>query len=182
MSDSTDSDVTDSAITDGEEVDGEKIEEMKEAWDRTVGDMEAQATAHEKREWKAVSVPADHTITEGLNDGPADRFGLIHVVPDNLAEDVSEALDTGTFSQYNVFRAVENGHVYLVIELLDHDAQEALLTAGSYEHAGAEPLINASKNAGSTYTYYQKHDETILGSFEHEEHEKFFPDIAAEEE
>ena len=180
MNDSTDNDVVNDDVTN--EIDETRVEEMKEAWDRTVGDMEAQATARRDDDWKVVSVPAEHTITEGLNDGPADRFGLIHVVPDDLAEDVSEAIDTGTFSQYNVFRAVENGYVYFVIELLDHDAQEALLTAGSYEYAGAEPLTNASENADSTYTYYQKHDKTVLGSFEHEEHKKFFPDIDAEEE
>ena len=165
----------------GDDSDGETrtelFENRKAAWERTVEDLEARADAREAEGWQTTSVAADHTLSEGLNDGSPDQFGFVHVVPEDAADRLEEALESGTYTEYDVFYGAGHTRVFFVLELLDREEQNALLVAGSYDHPDVDELVTASINAGSTYSYFRTVEGTTLGSFEHEDPEKFFPAV-----
>jgi len=120
-------------------------------------------------------VAAGHTAPTNPDAGASDRFGFVHVVPGNEAEAVDEAVETGAFPKYQVFRKEVEGRVFMVTQLLDPDSSTALLIAGNFEMRHAAGLVKNSLQEGVTYTHLQKLDKTHLGSFRHDDVEKFFP-------
>jgi hypothetical protein len=150
----------------------------KQAWEATLEDMEAMADDLEAEGWETVAIPAGHTAPENPDSGDHDRFGLTHVIPDNFAEAFTDAFSVGDFPQFEVYRAEQEGRVFLVTVLMDPDAKQAILLAGTYEIRHALGCVKAAEEAGEMYTHVVKLDETHLGSFRHDGYEKFFPDVA----
>jgi hypothetical protein len=161
----------------GEERLAANAEREKEAWARTLADMNARTEAYEAENWETVAVPAGHTAATHPEAGSSDRFGFVHTVPGNYAEELRAAIESRQFPEYDVFRARTDGRVFLVTELLDPDSGTVILVAGSYELRTVGPLIAAADEAGVCYTHLRTLDGTLVGSFEHEEYEKFVPRI-----
>jgi hypothetical protein len=151
-------------------------EARKDAWSRTLADMNAMAEELEDQGWETVTVGAGDTAPEHPDVGEEGRWGLVYVVPGNHAAEFVEVFEEGAFPEYNVYRTVAGNQVFLVTELRDADSRTAIFVAGAYERSRARPLIDTAKSAGKMYTHLQKLDGTHLGSFEHEGYEKFFPD------
>lgn len=152
-------------------------ETMKDAWARTIEDMRARAEAYEEQDWAAITVAAGDTAPEHPDAGPAGRFGFVHVLPGDTASEIRETVEDGEFSEYDVFRATASGRVFLVTELLDPDSRTVICVAGSYELRTVGPLVAAADEAGVCYTHLQTLDGTVVGSFEHEDYEKFVPRV-----
>jgi hypothetical protein len=150
----------------------------KEAWASTLDDMTAMADELREEGWDVVAIPAGHTAPESPDAGATDRFGLTYVIPGNYTDEFGEAFEAGGFPQYEVYRAEADGRAYLVTVLLDPDSETAILLAGTYEIRHALPCMKAAAEAGTMFTHVQTLDETHLGSFEHDDHERFFPDRA----
>ncbi|MFC7167168.1 DUF7529 family protein [Halospeciosus flavus] len=150
-------------------------ERHKDAWQQTLEDAQAMADARAEEGWETVVVPAGDTAPEPPEAGDSDRFGLVHVVPDNLADEFLDLFEDADFPVYDVYRAKDEGRVFLVTELLDPDAGVAVYVVGTFELRDAGDLIAAAKSAGTMYTHLQRLDGTHLGSFEHDRPEKFFP-------
>jgi len=152
-------------------------EREKDAWARTLADMKTRAEAYEEEDWETIAVPAGHTAAAHPEAGSSDRFGFVHTLPGNYAATIREAIGEKDFPEYDVFRASTDGRVFLVTELLDPDSRTAILLAGSYELRTAEPLVAAAEESGVCHTHLRTLDGTHLGSFEHDEYEKFVPRI-----
>lgn len=152
---------------------------MKDAWARTLDDMRARADEYEERGWDTITVAAGHTAPENPDSGPEGRFGFVHVLPGDVAREVRETIEENEFTEYDVFRATTAGRVFLVTELLDPGSHAAILVAGSYELRSVGPLVAAADEAGICYTHLQTLDGTVVGSFEHDDYEKFVPRIDA---
>lgn len=150
---------------------------VKEAWARTNEDMEAIAEQRREQGWEVVAVPAVHTSPVGREQGDDERFGLVHVVPDNHAGAFSEAVEGGTFPRYEAYRNEVGEYVYLVTELLDPDSRTAVLVAGQYDLRRARGMIRSANDEGVVYTHARTLDGTVLGSFRHEEVEPLVPDV-----
>ncbi|MFC7044058.1 hypothetical protein ACFQH6_00315 [Halobacteriaceae archaeon GCM10025711] len=148
----------------------------KDAWEQTIADMHALAEEREENGWKAVTVIAGDTGTEGPDEGVEGRYGLVFVVPGNKEEPFTEAFEQGTFPKYNVYRNELEGRVFLVVELLDPETETVILLAGNFLQMDAFGAVRAAKRDEKMYTHVQKLDATHLGSFEHDGYEKFFPD------
>ena len=148
---------------------------LKEAWAATLDDMDALADEYEREGWETLTIPAGHTATEAPESGEEGRFGLVYVIPDNYAEEFSAAFDGGEFPRYDVFRNESQGQVFLVTLLADPASETAVFVAGGFERRGSRPLMGAARDAGAMYTHLQTLDGTQLGSFEHDDPEKFFP-------
>ncbi|WP_135827331.1 DUF7529 family protein [Halorussus halobius] len=148
----------------------------KNAWQRTLDDMQAMGADLEADGWDVVEVAAGHTAPTNPDAGASDRFGFVHVVPGNEADAISEAVETGAFPKYQVFRKEVGGRVFMVTQLLDPDTSTALLIAGNFEMRHAAGLVKNSFEEGVTYTHLQTLDKTHLGSFRHDDVGKFFPD------
>jgi len=65
--------------------------------------------------------------------------------------------------------------VFVVTVFLDPDSETAILIAGTYERHLSAELAQAASEADEMYTHVQTLDGTQLGSFRHDDPEKFFP-------
>lgn len=172
-----------------------RLEEMtsdvppkKQAWAQTIEDMQALAEEREDQGWSTVTITAGDTGTEGLdsNADPEDddvRYGFVHVIPDNEAEEFEAAFREDGFPRYDVYRAEIEGRVFFVTEFQDPETETVIFIAGSFLRHFANPLVNAAREHGKLYSHVQTLDTTHLGSFEHDGYEKFFPEadrVAAE--
>jgi hypothetical protein len=145
------------------------------AWQQTVEDMDAIAEELEDEGWDVLTVAAGHTAPTNPDAGATDRFGLVHVVPGNKADDIEETVETGSFPQYRVFRKEMQGRVFMVTQLLDPESEQAILIAGNFELRHAPGLVKSALEEEEMYTHLQKLDKTHLASFRHDEVENFFP-------
>lgn len=166
--------IGDSDIDDAERL-AAHAEPNKEAWKRTLNDMVAMAEEREANNWETVVIPSGHTAPESLEAGEPGRWGLVHVIPGNKADAFREAHKRGEFSLYNVYRAETETRIFLVTELLDPPTETAIYIAGNFRAQDATNLTAIAAHEGKMYTHVQKLDTTHLGSFEHKEYEKFFP-------
>jgi len=148
---------------------------LRNAWAATREDMDALATEYEKGGWETLTIAAGDTAPEPPDAGDEDRFGLSHVIPDNRAEAFTEAHAAGEFPRYDVFRNEDDGWVFVVTVFLDPDSETAILIAGRYERHLSAELAQAASEADEMYTHVQTLDGTQLGSFRHDDPEKFFP-------
>lgn len=146
------------------------------AWQRTLDDMEALAEELEADGWDTVTIGAGQTAPENPDAGETDRFGLVHVVPGNKAEPFSEAVERGTFPEFQVFQQDVDGRVFMVTLLSDPESETAILIAGNFEMRHGVGLVRAAQREDKMYTHVQKLDKTVLGTFEHDDWEPFFPD------
>lgn len=147
-----------------------------EAWKQTLEDMDAIARQRRDDGWDVLTVRAAQTDTVSRDTGDPDRFGLVHVVPDNDADEFAETYDEDAFTEYLAYGASIGGYVYLVTELIDPSTERSILIAGRYDLALARGLITAAREEGVLYTHCKTIDGTNLGSFEHEEYEPLLPD------
>ena len=147
----------------------------KDAWQRTLEDMEAMAEELEEDGWDVLTIAAGHTAPTNPDAGETDRFGFVHVVPGNKAEPFEETVETGSFPKYRVFRNEMESRAFIVTQLLDPESQQVILIAGTFELRHAPGLVATAMEEDEMYTHVQKLDGTHLGSFRHDDVEKFFP-------
>ena len=153
----------------------------KNAWQRTLDDMKALEEELSEDGWDVVIVPAGHTAPENPDAGETDRWGLVHVIPGNFAEDFSEAVAAGDYPHFEVFQQQVDGRTFMLTMLQDPDTERAILIAGSFEMRHAPGLVNTAQREDLMYTHVQKLDKTVLGTFRHADYEPFFPDPEAYE-
>jgi len=148
----------------------------KNAWQRTLDDMEAMAEELEADGWEVLPIAAGHTAPTNPDAGATDRFGFVHVVPGNKAEPFEQLVETGSFPKYRVFRNEMDGRIFMLTQLIDPDAEATILIAGNFPVRHAPGLVKTALKEDEIYTHVQKLDKTHLGSFRHDDVEKFFPD------
>ncbi|WP_435099021.1 DUF7529 family protein [Halarchaeum sp. P4] len=163
-----------------EEVVGSEVHDA--AWEETLADMEALAEERREGGWDVVTLTAGDVRIEARATGPeADedaRYGFAFVVPKNDAEAFTEVFEEGAFPAYEVYRAEREGRVFLVVSYLDPDSETCILLAATYLKRDASQLVQTVAETEEMYTHVEKLDRTHLGSFRHEDHTKFFPEIA----
>lgn len=147
----------------------------RNAWQRTLEDMEATAEEREADGWETLTVAAGDTAPEYPDAGDSDRFGLVHVVPGNKADEIAAFVESGSFPRYDVYRADVQNRVFLVTELLDPETERSILVAATYERPEAMELIGTARERDEMYTHLQRLDGTPIATFEHSDVEKFFP-------
>jgi hypothetical protein len=161
---------------DEQERDAALAETYDRAWELTIGDAERMTEGRAEKGWETVILPAGDMAPEPPEDGPEGRYGLVYVVPGNRADRLEALLETATVPDYEVYRTLVDGQVFIVTELLDPEAEVAAYVAGNYELRAAERLIETAAERGQVYTHLQRLDQTPVASFEHEEWQRFFPE------
>lgn len=151
------------------------IQARKDAWQRTLQELEAMEADLEAEGWEVVAVPVGHAAPESPEVGAEDRFGFVHVAPGNYREPFQQAFECGGFERYDVFRREVAGQVFFLLQLLDPGTETAILLAAQYgtQHAGG--LEETALDRGVVYTHVQTLDGTHLGTFRHDDPTKFFP-------
>ena len=72
-----------------------------------------------------------------------ERFGLVHVVPDNVADEFRAAYTAGEFPECLVYRETVGNAVFLVTELQDLGTRTAIAVAARYDAERAEGMIRS---------------------------------------
>ncbi|WP_121742229.1 DUF7529 family protein [Natronorubrum halophilum] len=140
------------------------------AWKQTLDDMDAIAEQRRDDGWEVVTIMAAHTDTVSRDMGEDDTFGLIHVVPNNYADQFTNVFDSDEFTEYLAYGSAIDGFMYVVTELLDAETDRSILIASRYDMARADGMIKSAEDEGALYTHVKTIDGTILGSFRHEEY------------
>ncbi|KTG29298.1 DUF7529 family protein [Haloferax profundi] len=158
-----------------------EADRRREAWGATLDDMTALADEYEEEGWDTVRIAAGDTGTFGPGDAKADEeaFGIAYVVPGDKAEDVADLFEESSFPEYEIYRAENDGLVYMVTALFAPDIQTAVFVAGAFELRHALNCATTAIERGRMYSYLQKLDGTLVGVVEHDDPDKFFPDLDA---
>jgi len=151
------------------------VDVLKDAWQRTLTDMDQLAEARAAEGWETTAVAAGDTGATGRSDGTLEDFGLVYVVPDNDVEAIETTLEAGTLDQYEVYRQTTARRVFLVTEYFDADERAALYVAGTYELRNARAMVTAAREEGTFYTHLRTLDRTPVATFQHDELTKFVP-------
>jgi hypothetical protein len=156
-------------------------DEHIQAWEQTI--EETKLLADERREdgWETTVVMAPHTDTVSRDMKSHDRFGLMHVLPNNYADDFREAFDDEAFTEYLVYGSAIEGVMYVAIELIDPEGERSILVPCKYDMTMAEGMTKSALDEGALYSYFKLISGEILGRFRYEEFEPLVtpPDGAA---
>lgn len=147
----------------------------KDAWAMTNEDMEAIAEQRREEGWDVVAMPAVHTSPVSKDASEDDRFGLVHIIPDNHADDFRRAYEQGEFPEYLVYRREVSQSSFLVTEFIDPESETIILVAARFDLRHGEGLGRNVLEEDELYSYAKTVDGTELGSFYHEEWEPFLP-------
>lgn len=155
-------------------------ERDRAAWQRTLEELESLADARRADGWDVVRVAADDAAAvprdAGGDDGDGDYYGFVHVIPDNRAAPFEAAYERGAYPRYEVYRGATETRLFLVTELVDPEVESAILLAGNVRRRDARGLVRTVRETATVYTHVRTLDGTHLGSFEHADPGKFFPD------
>lgn len=158
---------------------GRTSEIHQQAWKETLRDVEAIATDLRAEGFDVLTLQAGDTAAETPDVG-TDRFGLSYVVPGNQADQFTDAFAAIDSPQYQVYRQEIGGNVFIVTQISDTDAEQAILIAGVYRKQYEAALVRAASDADEMFTHVQRLDGTHLGSFKHEDWNMFFPNHTEE--
>lgn len=155
-------------------------EEGKSAWQATIDDMNGMASELQQQGWTTTAIAAEDTAPNPPDAGDSDRYGFVHVIPDNDAPAFTEAFERGHeegggFPEYEVYRSEASGRVFQVTVLYDEPTANVILLAANYELRHAQNLMQTAIEREELFTHVQTLDRTMLGSFRHEGWEIFFP-------
>lgn len=139
-----------------------------EAWKQTVEDMRTIQADREDDGWQVWTAKAPQTDTVSKGMGDTDRFGLMHVVPNNHADVFTDVYDEKEFAEYLVYGNDVERFRYAVIEFLDPDTKRSILLACRYDMGFAEGMVKAAEEEGVLYSHMKTIDGTVLATFAHE--------------
>jgi len=123
-----------------------------------------------------VAVPAVDTGPIGRDtNNPDGEYGMEFVIADNHAPEFEDAFEAGDYPEYDVYRGEEGEDAFVVVELVDPEAEQAILLAGGYPIRDETMCAFAAREEGEMYTFVRTLDGTRYGAFRHEGYEKFFP-------
>lgn len=151
---------------------------VSKAWKRTNDEREAIAAERRDEGWEVASIPTVQTSAPSRAGGDPERFGLVHVIPDNHADAFREAYEAGEYSEYLVYFNIVHNSAFLVVEHMDPEAKRAIVLSAHYDIRMAEGMVRSVIEEGRINTYAKTINGTELGEFTHEEYRPFIPDPA----
>jgi hypothetical protein len=161
---------------DRKEIVADHSEELKTNWERALEDMQAMAEDREDQGYETLAIPAGDTTTLSPSMGEDDTWGLSHVVPDNYAEEFREHFEGATFDETGVYQMESGGFIFVVTECIDLDEEVVIFVAGSYDMRFSAGLVRTAVGRDEMHTHVKTLDETVLGTFDHDDPADFFPD------
>lgn len=142
-----------------------------EAWSRTLDEMDLIAEDRAEDGWEVTTVMAAHTDAVSKDMGDHDRFGLMHIIPNNHVDEFLEAYEEGAYTDYLFYTNEVESFMYAVIELLDPDQERSILIACRYDLVLSGGMPESAAEEGVLYSHIKKIDGTILASIPYEEYE-----------
>lgn len=107
----------------------ETSESVKTNWERTLQDIEAMAADREENGFTTCTITAGSTAPVPPAEGADDEFGLTFIVSKADGETFESHYDSAEFTETAVYQRTQEGHVYVVVEQLDMDAEVVVFLA-----------------------------------------------------
>lgn len=173
-----DSDSGPDAPSDADRVDrmARESDTISDGWARTLEDMRAMAADRRDRGLDVVNIPSGDTTALSPEAGETDRWGLTHLVPGDKVDAFEDLYEGGKFTETGVYQMTDSGHVFIVTECIDLEADAVVLVGGAYQMRHAADLVRAATDRERMYTHVRTLDRTYLGTFEHDDVSAFFPE------
>lgn len=145
-------------------------------WGRTIQEANAMAETLREDGWEVVVVRAGHVAPLAPGEGETDRFGLVYIAPDGVAESLPAAAGAADLRNYEVFRQRVGSDLFLLTRLTDPDARVAVLLVGAVDRSAADDLVAAARERGALHSHVELLDGTHLLSVRHDDPSAFFPE------
>ncbi|WP_123624366.1 hypothetical protein [Halorubrum sp. CSM-61] len=146
-------------------------EEHIAAWEQTLEETDMLAEDRREDGWEATVVMVPHTDTVSRDMKEHDRFGLMHVVPNNYADAFVEAYDEEAYTEYLVYGDAIDGVMYVAIELIDPEEERSIFVPCKYDMTTSEGMTQSALDEGALYSHFKTISGEILGRFRYEEFE-----------
>ncbi|MFT4890867.1 MAG: hypothetical protein ACI9YT_001788 [Halobacteriales archaeon] len=144
-------------------------------WDDVLEDMEATAEEYRDEGWQVLEIhPGDVASPDGEEGG---RWGLDVLVPDDEFEELEHLIEVEEFAfdESEVYRATGQGLVLLVVAILDHDTEVAVLFPAYYDVNQGRTMIERATGAGEMHTHLRPLDLENVVTFTHDDPSLFMP-------
>ena len=143
-------------------------DEHTTAWEQTLDEAKLLADERRQNGWESTVVMSAHTDTVSRDMKDHDRFGLMHVIPNNHADTFTEWYDPETFTEDLVYGTSVNGVMFVAIELIDPEAERSIVVPCSYDMTRAHGMTESAAEEGALYSYFKTITGDTLGKFRHE--------------
>ena len=156
------------------------VNRVMDVWEEVIADMEATAEAYREEGWRVLAIhPGDVASPDGEQTG---RWGLDVLVPDDEFEELEHLIEVESFSfdESEVYRATGSGLVYLVVAILDHDTEVAVVFPAYYDVDRGRSMLDRATDAGVIHTHLRPLDLENVVTFSHDDPSLFMPPTSGE--
>jgi hypothetical protein len=147
----------------------------KAGWAATLEELAALADERREAGWSVVRTQAGNTAPEPPDAGDTDRFGLVHVVPGDDADELTALFEDAEIDEFESYRRSLGGTCYLITELRDTERRDCVLVASAYDVAEAGALADHAAEVGHVFTRFQRLDGELVAEVRHDAYEKLLP-------
>ncbi|MDS0242125.1 MULTISPECIES: hypothetical protein [unclassified Haloferax] len=145
-------------------------------WETVVEECEALADDYRERDWTVVvALPGDVVPVPGTGDEVVEHVGLDVVVGDDVYPDLEAAVEGATFDEYEAFRAVSGGLVYLALVVRATDDEVAVCLPLYYRLAESERMFSLLDAGETMRTKVHPLDPDKGVEFVHEDPDPLLP-------
>jgi len=144
-------------------------------WDDVLADMEATAEEYREEGWDVLAIhPGDVAAPDGKQGG---RWGIDVLVPDDEFEELEHLIQVEefTFDESEVYQATASGLVLLVVGILDHDTEVAILFPAYYDVNQGRTMLERAVKEGKMPTHLRPLDVENVVTFTHDDPSLFTP-------
>lgn len=169
-------DPVDRASTPADDMEGVGVvNRLMDVWDEVIADMEATAETYRDEGWQVLEIhPGDVAAPDGEQGG---RWGLDVLVPGDEFEELERLIEVESFSfdESEVYRATRSGIVFLVVAILDHDTEVAVVFPAYYDVDRGRSMLGRATEAGEMHTHLRPLDLENVVTFSHDDPSLFMP-------
>ena len=144
-------------------------------WDDVLEDMESTAEEYRDEGWEVLTIhPGDVASPDGKQGG---RWGIDVLVPDDEFEELEHLIQVEEFAfdESEVYRATASGLVLLVVAVLDHDTEVAILFPAYYDVNQGRTMLERAGQAGEMRTHLRPLSGENVVTFTHDDPALFMP-------
>ncbi|AFK18328.1 hypothetical protein E6P09_06055 [Haloferax mediterranei ATCC 33500] len=152
------------------------LSDESNTWETVVEECEALADDYRERDWRVVvALPGDVAPVPGTGDDVVDHVGLDIVVGDDVYSEVESAVEGTAFDEYESFRAVTNGLVYLALIVRATEDEVAVCLPLYYRLAETDRMFSLLADGATMRTKVHPLDPDKGVEFVHEDPEPLLP-------
>jgi hypothetical protein len=141
-------------------------------WQALVDDMAATSQGYRERDWTTLELhPGDSVLVDSEH-----RTGLDILLPGPEYDDLESLVEECSFTDSEVFRAQEEGLIYLLVVEKDPDREVAVFAPAYYDVSSARSTLETIEATGELRLFCRRLNDDYV-QFVHDDPSPFLPDI-----